>query len=154
LDNSGGAAGSMAFGHGQFVHARRFHSHFAGPGGGCGSDPPDTGSKPGALVNKDFLTIARHASKNYKGGFIEMNKDQVEGKVKDVAGRVERQVGEWTDDPKKQVHGAAKQAEGKVQHAVGDVKEAAKKAADEHAKNEREEARLEEERELNRRKAG
>jgi uncharacterized protein YjbJ (UPF0337 family) len=27
-----------------------------------------------------------------------MNKDQVEGKVKDVAGRIERQAGEWTGD--------------------------------------------------------
>ncbi len=26
-----------------------------------------------------------------------MNKDRVEGKVKDVAGRVERQAGEWTE---------------------------------------------------------
>jgi uncharacterized protein YjbJ (UPF0337 family) len=59
-----------------------------------------------------------------------MNKDRVEGKVKDVAGRVERQVGEWTDDPKKQVHGAAKQAEGKVQNAWGNTKDAAKDAAD------------------------
>ena len=55
-----------------------------------------------------------------------MDKDRVEGKVKDVAGRVERQVGEWTGDPEKQVHGAAKQAEGKVQNTWGKVKDAAK----------------------------
>jgi uncharacterized protein YjbJ (UPF0337 family) len=59
-----------------------------------------------------------------------MNKDQVEGKLKDVGGRVERQVGEWTGDPKKQVEGAAKQAEGKLQNAWGQVKEATKKEAD------------------------
>jgi uncharacterized protein YjbJ (UPF0337 family) len=59
-----------------------------------------------------------------------MNKDQVEGKVKDVAGRIERQAGEWTGDPEKQVDGALKQAEGKVQNAWGDAKDAAKKAAD------------------------
>jgi len=59
-----------------------------------------------------------------------MNKDRVEGKVKDVAGRIERQAGEWTDDPKLQAKGAAKQAEGKVQGAVGKVKDAAKKTAD------------------------
>jgi uncharacterized protein YjbJ (UPF0337 family) len=59
-----------------------------------------------------------------------MNKDRVEGKVKDVAGRVERQAGEWTDDPKLQVKGAAKQAEGKVQNAWGNAKDGAKKAAD------------------------
>lgn len=61
-----------------------------------------------------------------------MNKDRVEGKVKDVAGRVERQVGEWTGDPEKQVHGAAKQAEGKVQNTWGKVKDAAKSGVDEN----------------------
>ena len=57
-----------------------------------------------------------------------MNKDRVEGKMKDVAGRVERQAGEWTDDSKMQVRGAAKQAEGKVQNAVGKMKDAGKAA--------------------------
>lgn len=59
-----------------------------------------------------------------------MNKDRVEGKAKDVAGRVERQAGEWTNDPNMQVKGAAKQAEGKVQNAWGKAKDATKKAAD------------------------
>jgi uncharacterized protein YjbJ (UPF0337 family) len=60
-----------------------------------------------------------------------MDKDRVEGKVKDIAGRVERQAGEWTGDTKAQVSGAAKQAEGKVQNAWGKAKDAAKDAADE-----------------------
>jgi uncharacterized protein YjbJ (UPF0337 family) len=59
-----------------------------------------------------------------------MNKDQVEGKVRDVAGRIERQAGEWTGDNEKQAHGALKQVEGKVQNALGNAKEAAKKALD------------------------
>ena len=62
-----------------------------------------------------------------------MNKDRVEGKVKDVAGRIERQAGEWTNDPKAEVKGAAKQAEGKVQNAWGKAKDAAKKTADDAA---------------------
>jgi uncharacterized protein YjbJ (UPF0337 family) len=64
-----------------------------------------------------------------------MNKDQVKGKVKDVAGRVERQVGEWTGDPEKQVHGTLKQAEGKVQNAWGDAKDAGEKAAEKNKAN-------------------
>jgi uncharacterized protein YjbJ (UPF0337 family) len=60
-----------------------------------------------------------------------MNKDQVKGKVKDVAGRIERQAGEWTGDEKKEVHGTTKQAEGKIQNAWGNVKDASKKVADE-----------------------
>jgi uncharacterized protein YjbJ (UPF0337 family) len=56
-----------------------------------------------------------------------MDKDRVEGKVKDVAGRVQRQVGEWTGDSKDQAEGAAKQVEGKVQNTWGKVKDAVKK---------------------------
>ena len=59
-----------------------------------------------------------------------MNKDRVEGKVKDIAGRVERQAGEWTDDPKTQVKGAVKQAEGKVQNAWGKAKDSAKQTTE------------------------
>jgi len=55
-----------------------------------------------------------------------MNKDRAEGKVKDIAGRVERQAGEWIGDPNNQVKGAAKQVEGKVQNAWGQAKDAAK----------------------------
>lgn len=53
-----------------------------------------------------------------------VNKDTVEGKVKDITGRIERQTGEWTGDPKKQAEGAAKQVEGKVQNAWGKAKDA------------------------------
>jgi uncharacterized protein YjbJ (UPF0337 family) len=59
-----------------------------------------------------------------------MNKDRVEGKVKDIAGRVERQAGEWTGDTNAQVKGAAKQAEGKVQNAYGQAKDVVKKAGE------------------------
>jgi uncharacterized protein YjbJ (UPF0337 family) len=59
-----------------------------------------------------------------------MNKDRAEGKVKDVAGRVERQVGEWTGDTEAQVKGAAKQVEGKVQNAWGKTKDAVKESTD------------------------
>jgi uncharacterized protein YjbJ (UPF0337 family) len=62
-----------------------------------------------------------------------MDKDRVEGKVKDVAGRVERQVGEWTGDKEAQVHGVAKQAEGKVQNTWGKAKDAARSATDQAA---------------------
>jgi len=59
-----------------------------------------------------------------------MNKDRVEGELKDVGGRIERQVGEWTGDPKKQVQGVARQVEGKVQKAVGKVRDAVEKDSD------------------------
>jgi uncharacterized protein YjbJ (UPF0337 family) len=63
-----------------------------------------------------------------------MDKDRVEGKVKDIAGRAERQVGEWTGDKEAQVKGAAKQVEGKVQNAWGKAKDVVKKPNTNQAK--------------------
>ncbi len=57
-----------------------------------------------------------------------MDKDRVKGAVNDAAGRVKRQVGEWTDDPKAQAEGAMQQVKGKVQKAWGTVKDAARDA--------------------------
>lgn len=57
-----------------------------------------------------------------------MNRDQVKGTAKDIAGKVQRKVGETTDDPAQQIKGAAKQVEGKVQKGAGDVEQAADKA--------------------------
>jgi len=59
-----------------------------------------------------------------------MNKNRVEGKAKDIAGRVERQAGEWTGDKESQAKGAAKQVAGKVQNAWGKAQDAMKEAAD------------------------
>lgn len=57
-----------------------------------------------------------------------MNKDTVKGTMDDAAGRVKRQVGEWTGDTGTQVDGAAQQVKGKVEKAVGSMKDAAKDA--------------------------
>jgi uncharacterized protein YjbJ (UPF0337 family) len=70
-----------------------------------------------------------------------MNKDTVEGKAKDVAGRVQRQVGEWTGDTKDQAEGAAKQVEGKVQNAWGKAKDTVKKPSTDETDAERETVR-------------
>jgi len=75
-----------------------------------------------------------------------MDKDRVEGKVKDVAGRVERQVGEWTGDKEAQVHGAAKQVEGKVQNTFGKAKDAVRDATKDKGNDADTNAELEEER--------
>ncbi|MGH9545986.1 MAG: CsbD family protein [Terriglobales bacterium] len=73
-----------------------------------------------------------------------MDKDRVEGKAKDIAGRVERQVGEWTGDNEAQVKGAAKQVEGKVQNAWGQAKDAVKKSSTNEADADKEQAQAEE----------
>ena len=55
-----------------------------------------------------------------------MNDDKVKGTLDDAAGRVKRQVGEWTGDTGTQVDGAAQQVEGKVEKAVGNLRDAVK----------------------------
>lgn len=57
-----------------------------------------------------------------------MNSDQVKGAAKDVAGKVQRKVGEATGSTEHQVKGAARQVEGKTQKAYGDIKEGVKDA--------------------------
>ncbi|HVO89553.1 MAG TPA: CsbD family protein [Casimicrobiaceae bacterium] len=59
-----------------------------------------------------------------------MNRDQVQGTVKDVAGKVQQKVGEATGSVDQQVKGVGKQVEGKVQKGVGDVEQAADRAKD------------------------
>ena len=53
-----------------------------------------------------------------------MNKDQIKGAVKDVAGKAQQEIGKLTGSEKQQVKGVLNQAEGKIQKGVGDVKEA------------------------------
>jgi uncharacterized protein YjbJ (UPF0337 family) len=57
-----------------------------------------------------------------------MNRDQVVGTAKDVAGKVQRKVGEATGDASQQIKGGAKQVEGKVQRGVGNLEKASDKA--------------------------
>jgi len=63
-----------------------------------------------------------------------MNKNQVEGSVKDVAGKVQQKVGDVTGNTNQQVKGVAKRIEGTFQKSVGDVEQAvddsAKKSRD------------------------
>jgi uncharacterized protein YjbJ (UPF0337 family) len=59
-----------------------------------------------------------------------MDKDRVKGTVDDAAGRIKRQVGEWTGDTNAQVEGAAQQVKGKAEKAWGNVKDAARDAAE------------------------
>ncbi len=52
-----------------------------------------------------------------------MNKDQVKGVAKDVAGKVQEQAGKLVGSQEQQIKGLSKQISGKVQKAAGDVKQ-------------------------------
>ncbi len=52
-----------------------------------------------------------------------MNKDQVKGKIKEVAGEVQEHTGRAVGSAEQEAKGHAREMEGKVQKAAGDVKE-------------------------------
>jgi uncharacterized protein YjbJ (UPF0337 family) len=55
-----------------------------------------------------------------------MNKDQVQGVTKDIAGKVQEQAGKLVGSKAQQIKGLSKQISGKVQKGVGDVEESVK----------------------------
>jgi uncharacterized protein YjbJ (UPF0337 family) len=57
-----------------------------------------------------------------------MNKDQGKGTAKDIAGKVQRKVGEATGSTEQQIKGGAKQVEGKLQKGAGNAQQAAENA--------------------------
>ena len=64
-----------------------------------------------------------------------INKDQVVGKIKDLAGEAQAGIGKAINSPEQIAKGKALEAEGEIQKKVGDVKEAVKDAANEVKKS-------------------
>jgi uncharacterized protein YjbJ (UPF0337 family) len=58
-----------------------------------------------------------------------MNRNQMKGAAKNIAGKVQQKVGELTGNKIRQAKGLAKQMEGKVQTGAGNVEQALDKAA-------------------------
>ena len=59
-----------------------------------------------------------------------MNKNQVQGSVKDAVGKVQEQAGKLVGNKEQQAKGLQKQVEGKVEKRLGDGKEVVKHAKD------------------------
>jgi uncharacterized protein YjbJ (UPF0337 family) len=57
-----------------------------------------------------------------------MNRNQVKGAAKKVAGKVQQKVGELTGNKTQQAKGIAKQVQGTVQKGAGNVEQAFDKA--------------------------
>ena len=64
-----------------------------------------------------------------------MNKDQIVGKIKDLAGEAQAGIGKVINSPEQIAKGKALEAEGEIQKAAGDVKETVKDAAKEIKKS-------------------
>jgi uncharacterized protein YjbJ (UPF0337 family) len=56
-----------------------------------------------------------------------MNRNQVKGTAKAIAGKVQEKVGQLTGSTSQQVKGVANQVAGKVQRGVGHLEQAAEK---------------------------
>lgn len=59
-----------------------------------------------------------------------MNKDQVKGTVKDIAGKVQEKTGQALGSKEQQAKGIVKQVEGQSQKAKGNAKEMLKDSVD------------------------
>ncbi|CAN5399279.1 CsbD family protein [soil metagenome] len=59
-----------------------------------------------------------------------MNKDQVQGSIKDISGKVQEETGKLTGDKEQEAAGLNKQISGKAEKSYGDVKEAVKDLID------------------------
>lgn len=55
-----------------------------------------------------------------------MNKDQVKGNAKEIAGKIQQGVGRAIDSKEQQIKGLGKQIEGNAQKNFGDLKETIK----------------------------
>lgn len=60
-----------------------------------------------------------------------MNRNEVKGTAKDIAGKAQEKFGEATGSTEQRIKGTAKQVEGNVQKGVGKVQQAAEDAAKE-----------------------
>jgi uncharacterized protein YjbJ (UPF0337 family) len=55
-----------------------------------------------------------------------MNRDQVKGAAKEVAGKLQKEAGKLVDSKQQQAKGLAKEAAGEAQKGYGDAKETIK----------------------------
>jgi uncharacterized protein YjbJ (UPF0337 family) len=55
-----------------------------------------------------------------------MNKDQVKGTAKDIAGKVQEKAGKLVGSKEQQVKGLSKQISGKTQKSIGDAEQSVK----------------------------
>ena len=62
-----------------------------------------------------------------------MNKDQVKGTVKDIAGKMQEEVGKLVGNKEQQVKGLGQQISGKTEINYGDAKEVIKNEHNRHS---------------------
>jgi uncharacterized protein YjbJ (UPF0337 family) len=79
------------------------------------------------MFGRTFFTRTRDVEQK---DFV-MNKNQIDGGMKEAAGKVQKEFGKVVDSPKHKAEGGMKEAEGKVQKTAGNIEEKAKNIAKE-----------------------
>jgi uncharacterized protein YjbJ (UPF0337 family) len=86
---------------------------------------PDTGDRVDFIrAGQELDVIFYRGMKRLQQEQSNMNKEQVKGVAKDVAGKVQEQAGKLIGSKEQQIKGLSKQISGKVQKGAGDVKQA------------------------------
>jgi len=85
------------------------------------------------------MECARIGAPPLDGG-IDMNRDQIKGRGREAAGKVQQEAGKLMGSPKQRAKGLAKQGVGKVQKALGDAREEVKRADRESARRARDDS--------------
>jgi uncharacterized protein YjbJ (UPF0337 family) len=87
----------------------------------------------GALTNRQAVANLHMSLNQARFVFIHftpkgnpMNKDQVKGQVKNIAGKVQEATGKLVDNKSQEAKGVKLQVEGTVQKGYGDAKEVVK----------------------------
>ena len=63
-----------------------------------------------------------------------MNKHEVKGAIKEAAGKIQKEVGDLTDNKSQELKGALREAEGKVQKNYGEAVDVASDKIEEASK--------------------
>jgi uncharacterized protein YjbJ (UPF0337 family) len=74
--------------------------------------------------------IARHVDRVLLARRTIMNKDQVEGKLQDIGGKIQEEAGKLVGNREQESKGLKNQVEGKTQEKYGDAKEVLKDGID------------------------
>jgi uncharacterized protein YjbJ (UPF0337 family) len=77
-----------------------------------------------------MLVERRWATAGHEREDVDVDKDRIEGPLKEAGGKVKEEWGDVTDDPQTEAEGKTDQVEGKVQHEWGETKDDVRDALD------------------------
>jgi uncharacterized protein YjbJ (UPF0337 family) len=80
-------------------------------------------ARPDQSIDRQLAVRHPHLVTN---GDVIMDKDRIQGSLKQVVGRIKEAVGKAAGDEKTEADGKAEKAAGKLQNAVGSMKDAAR----------------------------